>query len=158
MKRRIRRGFNTRKGRPKSQLHGKDLGTPELIRKRMENATAEMIDSLLEKQLISPAQHKSALRFRWLYTLRYGTATISAMDMETDKGRMTMPYDPKWRQEREQEYKEACNLLNKQHCLSAVLQVAVLGEAQTQGSLSHSSQATLTGFALQLCRKGLDIL
>jgi hypothetical protein len=119
-------GFSTRRGRPRqSHLREEaDRGTPELQRKRQFALTTEVMDQLLHEQVLSPAQHRAALRFRWLYRLRYGRITVQSRDISRGRGGDCRAIYPEWQQEREAEWKQAVAVLVAQHAL-AVVQNAV---------------------------------
>lgn len=75
--------FSNRRGRPKSTHDKKDLGTPELIYKRMMDYTTEPIDLCLKKGLITTDQHNSGIYFRVLYRIVFGKKLdVSANNFE----------------------------------------------------------------------------
>lgn len=103
----VRRLANKR-GRPKSKIYdSSDLGTPELIYKKITQSTKEPLDLYLEHSIITPNQHWCGIHLRWLYTLRYGIPGISAVDTTHLGGRETKTDDTQWREAREKEYLEA---------------------------------------------------
>ena len=70
-----------KRGRPRKIDNGKQH-TPETYWKNKHNITAEPIDYLLKKGIITDDMHKAALKFRWLYTVKFGAPTIqSSMNM-----------------------------------------------------------------------------
>lgn len=122
--------FTSRRGRPRKAAlpEGNDPGTPELRQKRQLSLTTEAVDLLLQKEQITPEQHWCALHFRWLYTLRYGTATAQSLDPARIKGFLHKKAYTEWQEERETEWKEAIQLLRQQHSMSAVSDCAIYNE------------------------------
>lgn len=109
------------RGRPRSAIKAspdaEDLGTPELILKRSLRLTAEPIDVCLERALISAEEHRAALHFRWLHTLRYGAAGVSSRCWLEPHGRdlaAAQTEDSHWRAQREQDYHRAITELAAQ--------------------------------------------
>src|ERR1700752_1949678 len=102
-------GFTSRRGRPRRKeamklREERDLGTLELQAKRLRGLTKEAIDICKEKSIIDEDQYAASLHFRWLYTLRFGVPTISAVNPEFGYGRDLRSNDEKWQAEREKEY------------------------------------------------------
>ena len=118
--------FTRGRGRPKENRPTRDLGTPELIYKRAHGLTEEPLDTSLKRQLISDKQHKSGIHFRWLYTLRYGTADPTAICLDLalrDYG--DIQDDPVWRESREAELAEAIDLLKQYHLFPTIRNLCV---------------------------------
>ncbi len=65
-----------KRGRPKNTGTNIDKGTIELQRKRKDNLTIESLDLCLQKNIITPIEHMSGIKLRWIYTLRFGVPTI----------------------------------------------------------------------------------
>ena len=122
--------FPTRRGRPRKDptLAQKDLGTPELQRKRQLSETTEAIDLLLQRGQISMPQHWCALHFRWLYTLRYGAPTVQSLDPLRVQGFHAPRTITEWQEDREKEWKDALEMLRRYRCLQVVLDSAVYNE------------------------------
>jgi hypothetical protein len=102
-----------------------DYGTPELRAKRHQKLTTEPLDLCLQNSLISQYQHWCGLHLRWLYTLRYGAPSISCSQYQRLDGFNPRQDDEGWRQDREQEYKEAICELNNWRCYEIVMSVCV---------------------------------
>jgi hypothetical protein len=118
--------FSTRRGRPRQQhLEAPDRGTAELRRHRQFQHTAEPIDRLLEEEFISPDQHRSAMHFRWLYTLRFGTPTPAALDPARVRGRILKRSYSEWQEAREEEWREAVALLQQQQAYATILAISI---------------------------------
>lgn len=121
--------FTSRRGRPTAPTTPRDtdLGTPELIMKRACGQTSEAVDVCLEKGLIDRQQHRAALHMRWLYTLRFGAPGISAADvMRLHRHESQSIADVSlWRQQREQEYEQAAQLLKQHKRYEAVVNLCV---------------------------------
>ena len=129
--------FTTQRGRPRKEPHPEtDIGTPELRLKHALRLTAEPIDLLLEKSIITPRQHWCGLHLRWLYTLRYGAPSITTRYADREAPQAAMPTDENWRAMREREYLEATDLLKRERHCNSVMRVAVFNEQPA--SLNHS--------------------
>lgn len=120
----IRKGFRTRRGRPRNTMTKPDAGTPELIQKRAFGMTSEILDHCLKQGIIHARQHRAALHYRWLYTLRHGRPTVQANGLE-DASPSIGERCETWKALREGEYRQAALLLSSIHALSAVRGVAV---------------------------------
>lgn len=121
--------FSTTRGRPRKSLPpGADLGTPELIFKRLHQSTAEVIDICLARGIIDDAHHWCAVHLRWLYTLRHGAPGCRALDVTEVGGIEHAADDPEWRVEREKEYAEALEALAPAHYTEALLSICVHNE------------------------------
>jgi hypothetical protein len=116
------------RGRPRSALIGVDLGTPELIMKRVQGQTAEILDLCLERGLITAQQHWCGVHLRWLYTLRHGAPSLRALDPNHLGGHSPKCDDPDWRLNREQEYREAMQALALSGQVPLVMNVCVYNE------------------------------
>lgn len=120
-----------RRGRPRIARESTDSGTLELQRKRASGSTQEAIDHCLASGMITPEMHQSALHFRWLYTLRFGSPTVKALNPAEYHGVEHRPSSESrqcsgmWDQAREEEYRQAAEALGSSHCLHAVLQITV---------------------------------
>jgi hypothetical protein len=120
--------FRTTRGRPKKQQPATDTGTPELVMKRLCHVTTEPLDICLERGLITDTQHSAALHFRWLYSLRYGTASVSALDLSDPGGRELKERDPTWLAAREVDYRLAMEILSASNNASRMLALVVCGQ------------------------------
>ena len=116
-------------GRPKEQRPSEDIGTPELIMKRIHNLTEEAIDLCLQRQIITEKQHWCAIHMRWLYTIRYGAPCITALDLTRENGlALYEDDDPSWAQARNDEYEEAADLLKSKRRYQPVMAISVYNE------------------------------
>ena len=107
-----------------------DRGTPELAAKRSHDQTAEVIDVLYKNGAITENEHWCALHFRWLYTLRFGSPTIHAVDFDGQR-HYTPPgheEDPDWKAERNAEYRIIADVLHQRGLLVAMLRIAVFND------------------------------
>ncbi len=152
--------FPRRRGRPRKVIASHDNGTPELIAKKITGETSETIDLCLERRLITTDQHWSGIHLRWLYTLRYGTPTIRALDPTHFGGCEVKANDPNWRAEREKEFSDAVNLLSAKGFSRIVLAACIYNECPTifkrsQGKGTYNKQAYAW---LENLSAGLDIL
>ena len=119
--------FPKRRGRPRRVREEKDLGTPELMRKRAEGETSEALDLCFARQLITNEEHWCGMHLRWLHTLRFGTNSIRAMDPARLKLGETA-YDPHWLEAREREYQEAIAILRQSKCLALIMGLCIYNE------------------------------
>lgn len=120
-------GFSKKRGRPVIYKEKTDKGTIELRKKRLLNLTDEPLDLCLKKGLISNEQHSAGIRLRWLYTLRYGAAGISAYCAE-GKGRTTKYDNDKWMQQRQAEYNIYIAGLNKAGYRTVVMNICIFNQ------------------------------
>jgi hypothetical protein len=116
---------SSRRGRPKLNRPLQDLGTPESREKNAQGLTEEPIDMCLKNRYITESQHSAGIRFRWLYTVRFGLPTVQAVDTSSLKGRDLSAKDDVWQEAREKEYKKAIECLKKRGCLPIVEQVCI---------------------------------
>lgn len=143
-----RNRFSTRRGRPRTPRITQDTGTPELRQKHAAGATSETIDLCLRHHLITEAQHRAALHFRWLYTLRFGAPSVQALDLTSPRERAAPQEDTAWLQARQQEYRHAAQALESRHLL-----VAVFDDPTPLRSGSHTAAD-----CLHRLREGLGLL
>lgn len=121
--------FSTRRGRPRRiQQDTRDLGTAELRRNHALGTTTEPIDLCVQKKLITPAQHWCGLHLRWLYTIRYGAPSLTThYILEATSSGPAQDCDA-WRIQREQEYRQAVDLLHRYRRYEPVMRVSVYNE------------------------------
>ncbi len=159
------RSFPTRRGRPKQATSSTDPGTPELIMKRAHGVTAEPIDLCLERNIITEEQHWCGLHLRWLYTIRYGTPNISALNLMRGAGEDIAEDDPDWRAAREEELQDAVDLLASKRRYEPVAGLCIYNEparflnrellcrAYNSQSIAHTIEREI-----DILRDGLDLL
>ncbi len=87
-----------------------DLGTQELAFKRSLALTDEPIDQCFKLKLITEKHHTHALRFRWLYTLRFGVYRMTCSAFAEADSHIPRD-DDEWRAAREAEFHEAAAAL-----------------------------------------------
>lgn len=143
-------GFSSRRGRPRTLKEEVDQGTPELRQKRRHHLTTEPVDYLLQKGLITDQQHRCALHFRWLYTLRYGTVTITAIDPSAIRGRLQHTEDLHWREAVEKEWKTATQHLSSYRLLESVMRYCIYD--------TNVATHTLASPTLNALQSGLEAL
>lgn len=107
-----------KRGRPKSSRPAIDLGTPELIRKRMHISPADAtqstspLDALKSKKIVSEEAHTAAVYFNGLRKLVFGKAHPAAIDLTAiSSGGMPEELDAATA---ERKYREACNFVKGQ--------------------------------------------
>lgn len=149
------RRFTNRRGRPRSERPALDKGTPELQNKRKQNITVETIDTCLSKGLISESQHLAALRFRRLYSLRFGAPHIRALDLgrASYSRSYSMAESTIWRERHEAAYRQLAQHLETAGSLVAVLRVAVFNDSSVLRPQLPTTQETLTRL-----KRGLDLI
>lgn len=162
MKKPTRRPFGTRRGRPKKIVSSLDLGTPELIQKRGECLTMEVIDYFYEKGIISQEEHRCSLHFRWLFTLRFGCPTVHALDPSDMGSGALSPRDNEAKAAYEEKYKTAAEHLRKHGLLDTVLRIVIYNvfPISTSSSSSASTARTFNKSSkeIELLREGLRLL
>lgn len=119
---------NRGRGRPKQDRPKRDLGTPELRRKRAQMETAETLDLCLEKGIINHSQHWCGIHFRWLYTLRYGAPSVQAIRLHDNGFCKVQEDDENWREAREFEYEEAALALDQAGHMKHIINICVFNE------------------------------
>lgn len=157
--------FTTRRGRPPKPSFpaGADLGTPELSMKRTLGVTDETIDLCLARTLIDHDQHWCGVHLRWLYTLRYGAPGVRAVDPTHLGGILRLTDDPDWRREREKEYHDAVQLLDRARLLQVALNACVYNTRPAFLALPPKGKLTATYLAkreheLARLQDALDLL
>lgn len=106
-------GFRSRRGRPRNAMPTTDRGTPELRARSIQGMTKEPLDLCLAQGVIDEDQHWAGIHLRWLYTLRFGTPTVRALDPLHLGGRDLRPEHPEWKAGREEDYRLAMELLRE---------------------------------------------
>jgi hypothetical protein len=155
--------FNNKRGRPCSKhVERSDLGTPELIKKRLHDVTTEALDICLRKNLISPEQHWCGIHLRWLYTLRYGVPSVKALDPTHLGGRELNSDNPEWRKEREIEYQEALHAMGKSSTVNSILELCVFNQRpiflrSKHSALLEQAKRTATRSELELAQIHLGL-
>lgn len=155
------RPLQRRRGRPRQHKPRSDLGTPELQMKRLMGHTAEPLDVCLQREWISAAQHRAGLHLRWLYTLRYGLPSVTALDPLAAGSRIPQASrDPEWLHARETEYRQAIDLLTDANLESLILRVVVFHESPMLLTWRASGGAPNPKAAQQMAyiRDGLELL
>lgn len=89
-----------------------DKGTKELQKKRALHVTIEPLDLVLKNEIITASQHKIGMRFRWLYTLKFGLPTLQSKAFyELEGGLIKKSHDDEWLYDKEKEYISIVNFL-----------------------------------------------
>lgn len=155
-------GFSRKRGRPKTEKQEKDLGTVELREKRNRDMTAEPIDLCLKRGLIDQLEHESAIRLKWLYTLRFGAPGISAYNPEK-VGKSCFRADcEEWLKARSYEYDQALTALAKIGAKRLVMNICIFGQRpeflmpyrkSLNTANAHTRYAQLT-----ILKEGLELL
>lgn len=146
----------SRRGRPKNINKSIDFGTKELRKKRSKLETMEPIDVCLRKSLISISQHKSAIKLRWLYTLKFGAPSISAIDHCMGVGRCVSKHiDEKFLQDMQMLYAEGLQILDAYGARRIVMNICVFNEMPT---FLHNPTSEVAHCELQDLQNGLEAL
>lgn len=144
------------RGRPKSDKPKKDLGTIELQNKRAQHSTQEPLDFMLEKGNITSEQHKAGIYFRWLYSLIFGSTSLSANDPSDLGGRYPERHtDEKWLTVQKERYYEAMKMLKNIRADKLVMDTCIFSEAHWL--LDTSYHAVKNNLLLKI-GEGLDSL
>ena len=153
--------FPRKRGRPKTIRPKTDIGTPELILKRLHGHTAEALDLCLERAIISERQHWCGVHLRWLYTLRHGVPSVRAIDPTHLGGAEPKPEDPQWRTAREKEYNDAIRALSQSGHALMLLNICVYNERPAFLDMPKPTlQKNINRMAdtIAKLRDGLDVL
>ena len=116
-----------KRGRPKNTDINIDKGTIELQRKRKDNLTIESLDLYLQKNIITPIEHMSGIKLRWIYTLRFGVPTIQSKLLQM-KFYDSKSYDEKFLQNLQKKYADIIEILKKVHAHKIVMNVCIFNE------------------------------
>lgn len=105
----------------------RDKGTTQLRAKRQQDKTTEALDLCHKRGLINESQHQAGLRFRWLYRLRNGSASLTAYCPDALMFENYSPYkqDEAWLGKRQQEYLESVGILKSCGAFKMVLNICV---------------------------------
>lgn len=125
-------GFTSKRGRPAAKASLTVIEGGKIQEKPRNNrplviVTSEPIDICYKKGLISADEHRAALHFRWLYTLKFGAPDISAVEYDKFTLSGSRIQDPEWQELREREYAMAVEKLRSSGALKIVLNIAVFG-------------------------------
>lgn len=121
--------FNSKRGRPRSNLPKIDNGTAEFIQKKSLGITHEPLDYCLKSGIISDEQHAAGLRLRWLHTIRFGLVGIkSVFDNLIPDSRPSNFRDPEWKKQREIEYNNLLTSLNSAGVKDMLLDVCIFNK------------------------------
>lgn len=117
--------FSRRRGRPKKVSEGIDKGTAELRAKRNQNITTEPLDLCLNRGLITTEQHNAGIRFRWLYTLKFGAPTISSYSPDDTGGHSCKYEDTSWIARKQAEYNLIIQTIEKNKTRKTVMDICI---------------------------------
>jgi hypothetical protein len=146
--------FSSKRGRPALNRPKNDTGTKELAARHARGLTLEPLDLCLKRGVISEAQHRAGIHFRWLHTLRFGAPTVSAYDAANLGGKVTgMNNDLAWKAEREREYEEAVVALKHINAYACVSNLCIFGRYPKFLFPTRDNEEEM-----QLLQEGLDML
>ncbi len=141
-----------KRGRPRLQKPGVDLGTPELQRHRQDSGTAEALDIFLQHQMIDEEQHWCGMHLRWLHTLKHGAPGANITDiLGSIYGSFTAAASPQWRAEREEEYRQALEALADPQIRRTVCRIAIYNESSCMRGRRQEQELLSQG--LEILRK-----
>ena len=88
--------------------------------------TTEPLDLCLKEDVIDQEQHLCGIRFRWLYTLKFGLPSAKAYDPARSPGReIDKNTDQAWLQEKQKEYSNLVFKLEDINALKIINDVCV---------------------------------
>ena len=114
-----------KRGRPKNISDNR--GTIELQKKRESNLTIESLDLCLQRKIITPVEHISGIKLRWIYTLRFGAPTIQSKLLQT-KFYNSKNYDEKFLQDLQKKYCDIIEVLKEIHAHKIVMSICIFNE------------------------------
>jgi hypothetical protein len=121
-------GFSRKRGRPSIDREKNDIGTKELREKVAKNFTIEPLDLCLKKSLINTDEHKTGIRLRWLYTLRFGSPGISAYHPENIGQSCFRSDNDLWLSARYSEYENMLSALEKINSKRIVMNICIFNQ------------------------------
>jgi hypothetical protein len=116
-----------KRGRPKNIDTGIDRGTSELQMKRKQNITTESLDLCLHKKIITPIEHASGMKLRWIYTLRFGAPSVQSKSLQM-KLYTNKEYDEKFLQHAQKKYRNIMEILKEAQTHRIVTNICVFNE------------------------------
>lgn len=153
--------FARKRGRPRKSRPSRDIGTPELVMKKLLGETTEALDLCMERNLLTTEQHWCGIHLRWLYTLRYGTPGVRAIDPTHLGGAENKLDDPEWRSARELEYHDALNKLTQSGHALCIMNLCIFNERPPFLKLDKTAIARRhkeMSYLIVHLQEGLDIL
>jgi hypothetical protein len=156
--------FSSKRGRPAISKPAKDLGTKELRQKKQLSLTKSPIDILLSKLIITQDQHDAALRFKWLYNLRFGNLKLKAYDGFNLRG-SSMDFDQEYLAKKSKIYLKIANYLNQNKILNIVSNIVIfdlfpviLLPKTREVSPNYANKAMIQEDELNDLKHGLDYI
>lgn len=159
--------FRSKRGRPR-QTSPVITMTKELAAKRMQNLTTDPLDILQQRGIINESHYDTAMRLRWLHTLFFGAAGISAMDLQNDSHSLKRENSEHWLQAREAECRIAMQCLQQKPFASIVKNLCIYAAAldsemlitqiQKSGTYSRPSPSSPFSQGINLLTQGLDAI
>ncbi len=108
------------RGRPPKKIN------LDFYKYREPKLKSEPLDLCLERQIISPEEHQVGMKYKWLYTLKFGSPHIKAHDIFDLGGRWGRKHnDEKWLQAHQQHYDIFVRELILIGCLRPVTDICV---------------------------------
>lgn len=148
------RRFTSKRGRPKTIDNNIiDKGSWQLQARKKLGQTTEALDLCFQKGIISENELWAGGRLRWLYSIKFGSPNISAVDLRHFYGHEIKITDPDWQERREDEYREAIRELKGYKLHKLVINVAIFNhrlEFLNGGKVRYKDTKDL--------RDGLDLL
>jgi len=134
----------------------KNLGTPELRRRRLYDDTLEPLDLCFKAELIENHHYRAGIHLRHLRTIRFGIANIRAYDCFDLGGIYAAKYtDEKFLAEMNYKYKESTRILDEANCYNIVMSVCIYLEKPKFLKVLSLARRSLE---FRLLHKGLTIL
>ena len=116
-----------KRGRPKNISTSIDKGTIELQKKRMNNLTTESLDLCLQKNIITPIEHMSGVKLRWMYTLKFGVPTIQSKLLQM-KFYDSKNYNEKLLEDLQKKYRDVIESLKEIYAHKIVMNICIFNE------------------------------
>jgi hypothetical protein len=117
-----------KRGRPSSIDIKTDKGTRELQKKREQHMTVEPLDLCLKNRIITPLEHASGIKLRWIYTLRFGAPTVQSKSLQTNL-HTNREYDEEFLQNIQRKYRTIIETLKQARAHKVVMNICIFNES-----------------------------
>lgn len=107
-------GFKQGRGRPRNTRPAVDSGTPELVIRNRLGLTREPLDLCLEHGLLTAEMHQAAMRWRWLYSIKYGVSAPKQVRWMEESTPAALSRDDAWKSQRSLELTRLTNAISRE--------------------------------------------
>lgn len=107
-------GFKQGRGRPRNNRPLLDLGTPELLARSRAGLTREPLDLCLEHGLVDAEMHQVAMRWRWLYSVKFGVAAPAQARWMDESRPAASQHGEAWKSQRSAELQRLTTAISRQ--------------------------------------------